>query len=213
MSLDGRISRERGQGGAITGPESWQRVHELRNELDAILIGIGTALIDNPNLTCRLEDGRDPLRVVLDSQLRLPPDAQMLGQESAAQTWIFCRKDAPVERRSVLEQAGAVIHPIDTNQDGRLDLRQVLRCLGQRDITSVLVEGGAAVHGAFLRAGLIDQAFLFLAPHFLGERGTPLFTGSAPEVLLKEIKTETLGNDLLLHGLVQEQPIRVTSTD
>lgn len=213
MSLDGRISRERGQGGAITGPESWQRVHELRNELDAILIGIGTALIDNPNLTCRLEDGRDPLRVVLDSQLRLPPDAQMLGQESAAQTWIFCRKDAPLERRSVLEQAGAVIHPIDTDQDGRLDLRQVLRCLGQRDITSVLVEGGAAVHGAFLRAGLIDQAFLFLAPHFLGERGTPLFTGSAPEVLLKEIKTETLGNDLLLHGLVQEQPIRVTSTD
>jgi diaminohydroxyphosphoribosylaminopyrimidine deaminase/5-amino-6-(5-phosphoribosylamino)uracil reductase len=213
MSLDGRISRKRGQGGAVTGPESWQRVHELRNELDAILIGIGTALIDNPALTCRLEHGRDPLRVVLDSQLRLPPDAKMLRQESEAATWIFCRKDASAEHRKALEQAGAVIHPIDTDQNGQLDLHQALRDLGQADITSVLIEGGAAVHGAFLRAGLIDQAFLFLAPYFIGEKGTPLFTGSAPDVLLKGIKTEMLGNDLLLHGLVQEQPMQATSTD
>ncbi len=204
MSLDGRISRKRGQGGTITGPESWQRVHELRNELDAILIGISTALIDNPALTCRLEDGRDPLRVVLDSQLLLPPDAKMLGQESAAATWIFCRRDASFERRKLLEQAGAVIHAIDTDQNGQLDLHQVLRCLGQADITSVLIEGGAAVHGAFLRADLIDQAFLFLAPYFIGETGTPLLAGHAPDVLLKEMTAETLGRDVLLHGLVQE---------
>jgi diaminohydroxyphosphoribosylaminopyrimidine deaminase/5-amino-6-(5-phosphoribosylamino)uracil reductase len=205
LSLDGRISRQRGQGGAITGPESWQRVHELRNELDAILIGISTALIDDPALTCRLEHGRDPLRVILDSQLRLPPDAKLLRQKSAAQTWIFCRKDASPERRNALEQAGAVMQHIDTDQNGQLDLHQVLRCLGQADITSVLIEGGSAVHGAFLRAGLIDQAFLFLAPYFLGDTGTPLLAGSAPEALLKQIKTETLGSDLLLHGLVQEQ--------
>ena len=213
MSLDGRISRQRGQGGPITGPESQQRVHELRNELDAILIGISTALIDDPALTCRVEHGRDPLRVILDSHLRLPPDAKMLQQKSEAVTWIFCRKDASVERRNALEHAGAVIHHIDVDQNGQLDLHQVLRCLGQEDITSVLIEGGAAVHGAFLRAGLIDQAFLFLAPYFLGERGTPLLAGAAPEVRLQEMVSEKTGNDLLLHGLVQEQEKQVISTD
>jgi len=208
MSLDGKISRQRGQGGPITGPESRQQVHELRNELDAILIGISTALIDDPALTCRLEHGRDPLRVILDSQLRLPPDAKMLRQKSDAATWIFCRKDASTERRNALEQAGAVIHHIDADQNGQLDLAQALRCLGQADITSVLIEGGATVHGAFLRAGLIDQAFLFLAPYFLGERGTPLLSGAAPEVLLQEIKTETLNRDVLLHGLIVQENIQ-----
>jgi diaminohydroxyphosphoribosylaminopyrimidine deaminase/5-amino-6-(5-phosphoribosylamino)uracil reductase len=106
-----------------------------------------------------------------------------------------------------------VIHHIDVDQNGQLDLHQVLRCLGQADITSVLIEGGAAVHGAFLRAGLIDQAFLFLAPYFLGERGTPLLAGAAPEVRLQEMASEKIGNDLLLHGLVQEQAQQVISTD
>ncbi len=202
MSLDGRISRVRGQGGPITGPESQRRTHELRDQLDAILIGIGTALIDNPSLTCRIENGRDPLRVILDSQLRLPPEANMLRQQSSAPTWIFCRRDAPVERQQVLEKAGAVIHRIDTDELGQLDLKQVLRCLGKSGITSVLVEGGAAVHGAFLRAGLADEACLFIAPCFIGDSGTPLITGAA-DALLTGMTAEKLGQDMLLRGLLR----------
>ncbi|WP_417914524.1 bifunctional diaminohydroxyphosphoribosylaminopyrimidine deaminase/5-amino-6-(5-phosphoribosylamino)uracil reductase RibD [Candidatus Electronema sp. JM] len=204
MSLDGKISRMRGQGGAITGPESQRRTHELRDELDAILIGIGTALIDNPALTCRLEQGRDPLRVILDSQLRLPPEAKMLRQQSAAQTWIFCRTDACAEKQRKLEEAGAVVHRVAANENGQLDLKQVLRILGQSNITSVLVEGGAAVHGAFLRAGLADEACLFVAPCFIGENGTPLLTGDAPEALLTELTAEKLGEDVLLRGLLRK---------
>ncbi|MGX9726278.1 MAG: bifunctional diaminohydroxyphosphoribosylaminopyrimidine deaminase/5-amino-6-(5-phosphoribosylamino)uracil reductase RibD [Candidatus Electronema sp. VV] len=208
MSLDGRISRMRGQGGAITGPESLRRTHELRDQLDAILIGSGTALIDDPSLTCRLKDGRDPLRVILDGQLRLPPEAKMLRQQSVAQTWIFCQPDACPDKQRKLEAAGAVINRIAADENGRLDLKQVLRQIGQAGLTSVLVEGGAAVHGAFLRAGLADEACLFVAPCFIGESGTPLLSGTGPaDLVLSEMTAEKLGQDMLLRGLLRSKVI------
>ena len=206
MSLDGRISRVRGQGGPITGPESRQRVHELRDQLDVILIGIGTALIDNPSLTTRLENGRDPLRVILDSHLRLPSEAKLLRQQSDAKTWIFCGQEASTERQRRLEQAGAIIHRVDADRNGQLELRQVLQQIGKSGLSSVLVEGGAAVHGAFLRAGLVDEVCLFVAPCFIGEPGTPLLTGVGPtDLLLTEMTAEQLGCDLLLRGLLREK--------
>jgi diaminohydroxyphosphoribosylaminopyrimidine deaminase/5-amino-6-(5-phosphoribosylamino)uracil reductase len=206
MSLDGRISRVRGQGGPITGAESRRRVHELRDQLDAILIGIGTALIDNPSLTTRLENGRDPLRVILDSQLRLPPEAKLLRQQSDATTWIFCGLEALPERQQRLEQAGAIIQRVDVDRHGQLELRSVLQQIGKSGLSSVLVEGGAAVHGAFLRAGLADEVCLFVAPCFIGEPGTPLLTGFGPaDLLLTEMTAEQLGRDLLLRGLLREK--------
>ncbi len=211
MSLDGRISRRRGYGCAVTGPESKVRVHELRNCFDAILIGIGTAAIDNPSLTTRLPDGgRDPLRVILDSRLRLSPDALMLQQVSSAQTLVFCSHQASEEQQFRLEKAGAVIHRINVDQEGRLDLLQVLQQLGSSDITSVLVEGGAGIHGSFLRSGLVDQVFLFTAPYFIGEGGTPLVEGfslneqGAPALILKDMTIERLGEDVLLQGMLEK---------
>ncbi len=208
MSLDGKISRRYGHGGAITGPDSKQHVHELRDRLDAILIGIGTALIDDPSLTTRLPGGgRDPLRIVLDSHLKLPLDAQMLRQESSSATWIFCDHQADQNRRRHLELSGAIVHPVETDASGHLDLLQVLQMLGKADITSVLVEGGAGVHGSFLKAKLVDQAFLFVAPYFIGEDGTPLVAGYSIDeqgvpVMLTEISTESVGQDILVQGLV-----------
>ncbi|MCI5147225.1 MAG: RibD family protein, partial [Candidatus Electrothrix sp. AR3] len=208
MSLDGKISPQLGQGGAITGASAKQRVHQLRNQLDALLIGRGTALIDNPSLTTRLEQGgRDPLRVILDSRLELPADAKMLQQESTAATWIFCAQEASVERQEQLEQAGAVIQRVNTDANGRPELHQVLRCLGNADITSVLVEGGAAVHGAFLRERLVNQVYLFIAPYFIGDGGTPLIAECRLQknaISLIETTTESLGQDTLLQGIVPE---------
>jgi diaminohydroxyphosphoribosylaminopyrimidine deaminase/5-amino-6-(5-phosphoribosylamino)uracil reductase len=212
MSLDGKISRRRGAGGAITGAEVKKRVHLLRNQLDAILIGSGTALIDDPSLTTRLEEkgeaGRDPIRVILDSRLQLSSEAKMLTQNSSASTWIFCDHDASKEKQLALEQAGAIIHRIDSEPDGGLDLSQVLRCLGQADITSVLVEGGATVHGSFLKKKLVDQVYLFTAPYFIGEQGISLLSGYSlgeqeTPLSLENQTTEIVGRDTLLQGLLR----------
>ncbi len=209
MSIDGRIAAGPGQSTSITGEYSLRRVHMLRNQADAILIGIGTALVDDPSLTTRLHHrrgpGNDPLRVVLDAELRLPESATMLQQESSAPTWIFCAQEADKRKRSKLEGAGAVIKTIPVSSKGTLDLKTVLTVLGQAHITTVLVEGGSKVHGSFLQANLADQILLFVAPAFLGDQGVPLvsFSGKKKIGLLSQLKiksTRRYGEDVLIDG-------------
>lgn len=175
-TLDGRIAAADGQSGWITNEKSRREVHRLRHRVDAILVGAGTALADDPSLTTRLpgKKGKDPLRVVLDGKLRLPLDAQMLRRQSSAPTWIFCGDNPDARKRKSLEKAGARVIPVGTGENGFLDLAQVLRELGKNQITSLLVEGGGRVHGSFLRAGLVDQVSIFLAPFFLGADAVPV---------------------------------------
>lgn len=209
LSLDGRISRRSGQGGAMTGPEAGHFVHGLRNQLDAILVGRGTALIDDPALSCRLaaEERRDPVRVVLDRTLRLPPGAKMLVQQSAAKTMLFCGERADAGREAGLVAAGAQVIRVAEQASG-LDLHAVLRHLAQAGLCSVLVEGGARVHAAFLSAGLVDEVALLFAPCFVGETGTPLTRGpnAGPDAgglftqPLLETESRRLGTDWLLRG-------------
>ncbi len=208
MSLDGRIAARSGESTRITGKQSLRRGHALRNQVDAILIGVGTVLVDDPALTTRLPragSGHDPLRVVLDAELRLPETAKMLQQNSAAQTWIFCSGSADKKRRSKLEAAGAVIKTVLVTSKGVLDLKEVLTTLGQARITSLLVEGGSKVHGSFLEAGLVDQLLLFIAPKFIGDQGVPLATFSGNKkkkssAQFKIIKSHRYGDDVLLEG-------------
>ena len=208
MSLDGKITYIPGKGGKITGVQSQRFTHELRNTLDAILIGVETALVDNPSLTTRLpetEDTRDPVRIVLDSQLRLHPDSVLLQQQSNSETWIYCGPDAPEERKIALVEAGASVHPVDLTSSSKLDMQQILKHLGARGITSVLVEGGATVHGSMLTQQLVDEVYLFTAPFFIGEQGTSLlagYSGLASETCrrLDKVECRMVGDDLLVHG-------------
>jgi len=208
MSLDGRIAAASGKSTRITGQRSTQRVHAIRNQVDAILIGIDTALVDDPSLTARLQgrtSGRDPLRVVLDAELRLPENAAMLNQESPAPTWIFCARGADKKKRSRLERAGAAVKQVSVSSRGRLDLKAVLTELGRNQITAVLVEGGSRVHGSFLQEELADQILLFVAPVFLGEQGVPLvsFSGKNRAEILPQMKimsTRRFGADVLIDG-------------
>jgi len=215
MSIDGRIAALPGQETSITGCQSRRRVHVLRHAVDAILVGIGTALADDPSLNTRLQragSGRDPLRVVLDATLRLPAAAAMLQQDSPARTWIFCARGADKKRRSRLEAAGAVIKTVPAATYGILDLKAVLTSLGQAGVTSLLVEGGSRVHGAFLESGLADELLLFVAPVFIGEQGVPLATFAGRErgkalPRLQFMRTRRYGEDILLEGrFFKEQP-------
>jgi diaminohydroxyphosphoribosylaminopyrimidine deaminase / 5-amino-6-(5-phosphoribosylamino)uracil reductase len=210
MSLDGRISYQPGRGGRITGEEARLYTHRLRNTNDAILIGIGTALIDNPSLTCRLPDeerGRDPLRIIIDSRLRLPSSAAVFNRQSSAPVRIFCAADASGERERELTGAGAVVYRTGSGSDGRLDMGEILVHLGRSGITSVLVEGGAAIHGNFLSREMVDEIYLFVAPFFIGSSGTPLieeFSCAGPDSCprLDMLQITTLGKDALWHGIM-----------
>jgi diaminohydroxyphosphoribosylaminopyrimidine deaminase/5-amino-6-(5-phosphoribosylamino)uracil reductase len=208
MSLDGRIATRQGQSTQITNDQSRHQVHRLRDRVDTILVGLETALVDDPSLTTRLpgrKKGRDPLRVILDSGLRLSPTARLLQQESDAQTWIFCGSEVDEKKRKKLEKVGAIIKPVPLKSTGKLNLLAVLAELGRSQLNSVLVEGGSRVHGSFLQERLVDQLLLFVAPVFLGEQGVPLvsFGGQQNKIDFSELsilRTRRYGTDLLIEA-------------
>jgi diaminohydroxyphosphoribosylaminopyrimidine deaminase/5-amino-6-(5-phosphoribosylamino)uracil reductase len=184
----------------ITGPEARRAAHELRAERDAVLVGSGTVLADDPRLTVRLGGKRvaTPARVVLDGRLRTPPRAHVVSR--GAPTVIFTKRGASAARVRALRAAGAEVVEVPGAR-GRLPLKAVLRALAARDIQSVLVEGGAAIHGAFIDAGLVDEVVLFVAPRLLGG-GVPVAAGQGLGFLgrleLSDLKARTVGGDLVL---------------
>jgi diaminohydroxyphosphoribosylaminopyrimidine deaminase/5-amino-6-(5-phosphoribosylamino)uracil reductase len=208
MSMDGRIAAGKGSRTAITGPQSLRKVHRLRDRVDAILIGVETALIDDPSLTTRFSSRRqeqDPERIILDTDLRLSPGAKMLHQDSAAGTWIFCGPEASKKNAQALEAVGARVERVGLDAANKLDLQAVLKIIGSNQKNSVLVEGGGRVHGSFLQQGLVDEFFVFMAPIFLGEAGVPLVDFGGLRVgtnlpVATFMQTRRLGNDIMIHG-------------
>ena len=179
MSLDGRIAASGGCQGWITSQEGRDFGQQLRLRLDALLVGVGTILADNPRLTYRgaLPRARNLTRIVLDSSLRTPPCACLFESSNSAPVVIFCRKDAPVDRQRELESRGAAVVRVDHVQRG-LDLEQVLGDLGRRDLLGVLVEGGSEIHWSFLASRRLDKFFFIVAPIVLGGKGSiPAFGG------------------------------------
>ena len=207
MSLDGKLSYQKGVPGKITGQESLCKLHELRNSVDAILIGSGTQLADNPSLTTRLgDDGKDPLRVVLDSSLRIASDAKILHLQSQASTLIICSQSANTEKIALLAKMDNVqVQVLEQDQDRRISLKALLHFLGKQGVCSVLVEGGSEIHSNFIRQGLVDRVMLFVAPLFAGSAGNSLFTDfsvterdAAPKI--NNVQYTPCGADLLVQG-------------
>ncbi len=207
VSLDGRIAAENGNPGWITNEESRRYTHRLRDEVDGILIGIGTALADDPSLTTRLSGSghRDPVRIILDAGLRLPINARMLRQDSQAETLVFCGTNVSPDKINDLRGAGAVPITVTATADGRLDLNDILQELGRRQMSSILVEGGSHVHASFLAQGLVDQVNLFYGPFFIGSEGIPVADALGLSAIedaprLKEITTRRFGSDVMIEG-------------
>jgi diaminohydroxyphosphoribosylaminopyrimidine deaminase/5-amino-6-(5-phosphoribosylamino)uracil reductase len=170
-SLDGRIATASGESRWVSGPEARAKGHALRSRVDAIVVGSGTALADAPELTAR-RGGRvvhRPVRVLVDSQLRVPPSAKFY-REGADRTWVLCGSKAGVRRRRVLEDLGARLLEAPTRA-GKLDLKRAAARLAREGLTEVLVEGGGGLAAALLRARLIDELHWFVAPRLLGGDG------------------------------------------
>ncbi len=208
MSLDGRIATRTGKSRWITGPAARSYGHQLRDWYDAIMVGAGTVLADDPLLTARLPDGggRDPVRIVLDSTARTPLEARVLGRHSAARTIIVATTAAPAERLAALRQAGA--QTLAAGDGPRVDLKELMKELGRQGITSVLIEGGAEVHGSALAAGIVDKVVWFVAPRIIGGRTAPGPVGGAgvdePDqaVLLEQVTVNRFGADICIEGYI-----------
>ncbi len=166
QTLDGRIATSTGDSRWIGGPESLQFAHELRRDNEAILVGIGTVLADNPRLTCRIPEGRNPIRMVLDARLQLPETAELASVEEAP-TVVYTAEGVDAQKVTRLTQRGVEIVSMPAHQ-GRLPLEAVLADLEQRGVGSLFVEGGATVLTSFLASGLADRAIVVTAPFLLG---------------------------------------------
>jgi diaminohydroxyphosphoribosylaminopyrimidine deaminase/5-amino-6-(5-phosphoribosylamino)uracil reductase len=169
ITLDGKVRTVAGASRWITGAEARADVARLRDERDAVLVGIGTVLADDPRLTVRgVPGGRDPLRVVLDSRLRTPTAARLLPGRRGPRTILACAADAPASRERALVAGGAEVWRLPAVAPGRLDLAALAARLAAADVRAVLVEGGPAVHASMLAAGLADELVLYLAPRVVG---------------------------------------------
>jgi diaminohydroxyphosphoribosylaminopyrimidine deaminase/5-amino-6-(5-phosphoribosylamino)uracil reductase len=176
VTLDGKIATCTGDSKWITGEAARAEAHRLRDEADAILVGVGTVLCDDPSLTVRHVRGQDPTRVILDADLRTPPSAAVLDPErkSNAETWIFHADDVDAESQQMLRGEGLELIAVPRDARG-VDVVEVLQILGERDVLRLLVEGGAHVHGTFLDLGLADRAAIFVAPRIIGSADAPSF--------------------------------------
>lgn len=241
VSLDGRLAPlpsdlHRGSPQWLTSSQARQQAHVLRDGCDAILVGVGTVLADDPQLTVRLpapapEENRppkQPVRVVLDGSLRTPVTAKLVGPKTLVLT-SQAGLAAKAAHAQALQERGAevVALPGPSSRDvgmkrgagaHDIDLYAALRYLGQRDLLMVMCEGGAILHGALLEAGLYDEAALFLAPVLLGDGGVPLLrhfsvpdVGAAP--WLQHLQVQQLGPDVLLSGLLQRGNYRPTAPE
>ncbi|WP_394837769.1 bifunctional diaminohydroxyphosphoribosylaminopyrimidine deaminase/5-amino-6-(5-phosphoribosylamino)uracil reductase RibD [Pendulispora rubella] len=173
LSLDGRIATRSGASKWVTGPDARARVHALRAQHDAVAIGIGTALADDPRLTVRDSVGASPVRIVFDTKLRLPPASRLVETAVDVQTWVICNADASTAAEETLTSRGVEVLRAPSSAEGRIDVAAALRLLAARSIVTLMVEGGAELAGSFLASRLADELHAFLAPSLLGPRGRP----------------------------------------
>lgn len=191
-TLDGKVAWEDGARKNISNDQAWRRVHELRREHDAVLVGVGTVLRDDPLLTVRLVQGINPVRVVLDGKLRTPAGAKALNGD--AKTIIFCEEGASGEVSADVVRIGV--------KDGQLDVAEALDVLGELGITSVLVEAGPSVAASFIDGGLVDRFLLIIAP-FTMPGGRTWWERCTRRFSFVGVDVERLGEDLLLSGTLK----------
>lgn len=205
LTLDGKIATETGQSQWITAEAARLHGHSLRNTYDAILVGIGTVIADNPSLTCRLPngEGRDPVRVIIDSKLSITATAQVLSLASPAPTIIATTAKASPEKIKQLEKKAQIIL---VNDDANVSLAELLPLLYQKGISSILVEGGGQINGSFLRENLVDKYYFYLAPKIVGGAQAPgPFQGEgikdlSAAIQLKDLEVAQVGRDILITG-------------
>ncbi|MEK3934024.1 bifunctional diaminohydroxyphosphoribosylaminopyrimidine deaminase/5-amino-6-(5-phosphoribosylamino)uracil reductase RibD [Sporosarcina sp. FSL W7-1349] len=202
-TLDGKIATHTADSKWITSAEARQDVHLLRNEHMAILVGVTTVIEDDPELTTRIPNGRNPIRLILDSTLRIPLNSKVVT-DGQAETWIFTAQEYDQDAKKELEKRGVSIFPTSGAQ--QVDPNDVVRILGEKLISSVLIEGGGTIHAAFLENQLVDKVEIYLAPKLVGGAQAPTFLeGTGVELMrdavdLEHLQITQIGKDFKFTG-------------
>ncbi|MEC2393471.1 bifunctional diaminohydroxyphosphoribosylaminopyrimidine deaminase/5-amino-6-(5-phosphoribosylamino)uracil reductase RibD [Bacillus toyonensis] len=173
ITLDGKIATFSSNSKWITSEEAREDVHRLRNENAAILVGVNTVIKDNPELTTRILGGRNPIRIILDSTLKIPLDSKVVTDKKS-ETWIFTSQAYSPKKKSALEKL-LNIKIFITEGESRVELKEVLRILGEHFIASLLIEGGGEVNASFIENKLVDKFIIYIAPKIIGGRDAPTF--------------------------------------
>ena len=204
VSADGKAGAPGRKPLSITGAAARDRVHLLRAQSDAIMVGIGTAIADDPMLTCRLPgmEKYSPVRIVLDSALRLPPASRLARSAREVPAWVIAGAEAPRAAEDALRREGVIVLRV-AQRDGRLDLGAVLKLMAARGVTRLMVEGGPTLAAALLAADLVDEAMLFRSPKVVGSDGVDALDGLPLTALtqsprLKRVISEPVGADTRL---------------
>ena len=206
-SLDGKIATQTGQSKWITGVEARKLAHEMREKVDAILVGVNTVIQDNPSLLPPQK--RNFFRVILDSRLKIPLEARVLKEQTKVQTIIFTTRAAAKEKLNKLKNKGVKVIILERRDEERVSLEEVLLELGRLKVLTLLVEGGGEVIGSFFEKGYVDKVFLFLAPRIIGGKSSLTWVeGKGVKILSQtpciEVRSfKRIGKDLLVEGYVK----------
>lgn len=210
-SLDGKISTITGESRWITGDQARNHVHKIRDEVDAIIVGINTVLRDNPMLTTRLKTKKDlmnPIRIILDSRLKIPLTAKSIQLKNGQKTIIATTTKAPLRKVKILEKMGIVVLTIK-EKETKVDMNELMKKLGKMEISNIMIEGGAEVNASALQSGIVDKVIFFIAPIIIGgANATSSIMGNGIRFLkdaipIKETRIKKIGHDFMLEGYIQ----------
>lgn len=205
QSLDGALAGGDGSRLLLSGKQSTEMTHKLRANHQAILVGIGTVLADNPQLTVRFVAGANPQPVVLDSTLRIPLDSYLVSKHPL-KVWVVCGEDAPVDRELALTALGHKVFRLHGNKNGNLDLGKVCALLSSHGIETLMVEGGLEIINSFLEANLVDRVVITISPRYTG--GRKLESGKRVLPDLTDVSNLQFGEDIVVEGYVNKHAQR-----
>lgn len=210
-TLDGKIATKTGESKWITGEQARYRVHQIRNNLSGIMVGIGTIIKDDPLLTTRIEEGRSPKAIIVDSKLRTPLEAKILNTVKERNIYIATTKEHNnLSKKKALEDLGVKILEFEENNEGKVPLKELMKALAKEDIDSILLEGGSTLNFSALKEGIVDKAMCFIAPKIIGGNDSKAMIGGAgieslKDVFkLKDLTFEKIGEDILIEGYIKD---------
>ncbi len=207
-TLDGKIATSTGDSQWVTGEAARGYVHRLRNRVDAVVVGIGTVLADNPKLTCRISKGRDPFRVVLDGRLRISIRANLLSQRNSEKTIVVTSPRASAKKAKGIEKTGAEVWRFPL-RGGWIPFPALLKRLGRLGFLSIMIEGGGSTAARALKEGVVDQVVFFYAPKIIGGEGRGMIDGLGIKKMsrsrtIREMEMKRFGQDIMVTGYINK---------